>query len=100
MRLATSELVTNAVLHTRRRGPDELITLTLTQRADSLHLEVLDPGGGSWEPRAPGTVPADEECGRGLDIVGEISLQRWGVRDQGDLGRTVWCAIDQAPACE
>lgn len=100
VRLATSELVTNAVLHTGRRGPDELILLTLTRRADSLCLKVQDPGGDSWEPRAPGTVPAEEECGRGLDIVDEISRQRWGVRDQGDLGRTVWCAIDQVPACE
>ncbi len=96
VRLATSELVTNAVLHTERRRPDDLVMLTLTRRADSLCLEVLDPGGGSWQPRAPGTVPADEERGRGLDIVDEISRQRWGVHDQGDLGRTVWCAIDQA----
>ncbi|WP_326828469.1 hypothetical protein OIE13_19015 [Streptosporangium sp. NBC_01810] len=56
--------------------------------------------GGSWQPRAPGTVPADGESGRGLDIVDEISRQRWGVHDRGDLGRTVWCAIDQAPPCE
>ncbi|GAA0824614.1 hypothetical protein GCM10009525_16400 [Streptosporangium amethystogenes subsp. fukuiense] len=101
MRLATSELVTNAVLHAARRRPDDLIMLTLTRRADSLRLEVLDPGGGSWEPRVPGGVPADEERGRGLDIVDEISRRRWRVRDQGDLGRTVWCAIDQAaPPCE
>lgn len=99
-RLATSELVTNAVVHARRRHPDNLITLTLTRRADSLFLEVLDPGGDSWRPPAPGAVPADEEYGRGLGIVGEISRKRWGVRDQGDLGRTVWCAIDQAaPPC-
>lgn len=48
VRLATSELVTNAILHAKRRRPDDLIMLTLTRRTDSLCLEVLDPGGGSW----------------------------------------------------
>ncbi|WP_406317285.1 ATP-binding protein [Streptosporangium sp. NBC_01639] len=104
VRLATSELVTNAVVHTGRPRPHDLIMLTLTQTADLFYLAVTDPGGTSWRPRTPEAVPDDEESGRGLAIVGEISVQRWGVRDHGDLGRTVWCALDTGstpaePAC-
>ena len=97
VRLATSELVTNAVLHTLRRCPHELVLLALVRRADLLYVEVLDPGGAPWEPHTPEAVGDDEECGRGLAIVDEICRRRWGVRDHGERGRTVWCALDWTP---
>ncbi|ACZ85516.1 ATP-binding protein [Streptosporangium roseum] len=96
--LTTSELVTNAIVHSSRGRPHDLILLTLTRMADLLHLEVLDPGGTAWEPRPPEAVPDDGERGRGLAIVGEISRRRWGVHDHGPLGRTVWCDVDGIPA--
>ncbi|MEV7009411.1 ATP-binding protein [Streptosporangium sp. NPDC051022] len=96
-RLATSELVTNAVLHAFLRGPDALILLTLTRRAGLLYVEVTDPGGGFWDPYALPAMPDDEEGGRGLAIVGEVSRGRWGVRDRGRRGRTVWCALGGDP---
>ncbi|WP_371779570.1 ATP-binding protein [Streptosporangium subroseum] len=104
VRLATSELVTNAIVHTGRKHLDDLMVLTLTRAADLLYIQVMDPGGTPWEPRPPEVIPDDEECGRGLGIVDELSGQRWGVRDHGPLGRTVWCAVNggptQAAPCE
>ncbi len=94
VRLATSELVTNAVLHAFSKGPDDLMLLTLTRRSGLFYLEVQDPGGAPWDPHAVEAVPVDEEHGRGLAIVGEISRGHWGVRDLGRRGRTVWCALD------
>ncbi|GAA2984486.1 ATP-binding protein [Streptosporangium longisporum] len=100
VRLATSELVTNAVLHARRRNPGDLVSFTLARREELLRVEVLDPGGGPWRPREPGGVPGDGERGRGLGIVAEVSRNRWGVRDLGERGRVVWCAIDgEGPPC-
>ncbi|MEV8630416.1 ATP-binding protein [Streptosporangium sp. NPDC051023] len=89
--------MTNAVLHSFRRGPDDLVRLTLIRRAGLFHVEALDPGGGFWDPHTLKAVPDDEEGGRGLAIVGEISGGRWGVSDHGRLGRTVWCAVGGGP---
>ncbi|GIH79725.1 ATP-binding protein [Planobispora longispora] len=97
VRLATSELVTNAAVHTGRGSTGDLIVLTLTRVQNLLFLEVTDPGGESSWPRVFDAVPDDAECGRGLAIVRELSQGRWGVRDRGILGRTVWCALDACP---
>ncbi|MBB2910582.1 anti-sigma regulatory factor (Ser/Thr protein kinase) [Streptosporangium becharense] len=93
VRLAASELVANAVLHTCRRNPGDLVSLALLRRAGLLHVAVTDPGGGPWEPEAPRAVPDDEERGRGLGIVGELSRWCWGVLDHADGSRTVWCVL-------
>ncbi|GGS64100.1 ATP-binding protein [Planobispora rosea] len=97
VRLATSELVTNAAVHADRGRAGSLIVLTLTRVTNLLYLEVTDPGGDFSWPRAFDTVPEDAECGRGLTIVRELSRGRWGVRDRGILGRTVWCVLDASP---
>ncbi|MBG0829242.1 ATP-binding protein [Planomonospora sp. ID67723] len=97
VRLATSELVANAAVHAAG-GPCDLMLLVLVRTADLLRVEVTDPGGDSSRPRACDAVPDDVERGRGLAIVRELSGGRWGVRDRGALGRTVWCAFDLHPA--
>ncbi|MEU9830237.1 ATP-binding protein [Streptosporangium sp. NPDC048047] len=98
VRLAASELVTNAVVHARPAGPYDLILLVLARAGDLLRVEVTDPGGVPWDPYVPRAVPDDQERGRGLTIVAELSRGRWGVRDHGARGRTVWCALDARPA--
>ncbi|WP_405823399.1 ATP-binding protein [Streptomyces sp. NBC_01390] len=91
--LITSELVTNALTHTA----SERIVCRLRLSVGRLHVEVED------ENRA-GTLPAqrrpgfDEQCGRGLLLVGVLSSD-WGVRDAPHgSGRIVWAELPTAEA--
>lgn len=92
-----SELVTNAAVHARPRCDGDLIILALIRSADLFHVEVTDPGNPFSTPHVPDGMPYDTQSGRGLGIVCAISKRRWGVRDHGVLGRTVWCVIDARP---
>lgn len=58
-----SELVTNAVLHSRSAHPGGALTVRVTRTPVRLRVEVQDEGG-LWAQRPPG-----EDHGRGLAIV-------------------------------
>lgn len=85
--LCVSELVTNAVLHSRSGQPGGWFTVRATVRAGSVRVEVADEGG-PWGHERDG----DGQSGRGLLIVGELA-GRWGREDEADR-RTVWFEID------
>lgn len=87
-RLLVSELVANAVRHVRRDGP---INLHVEVRGRSLHIEVVDPGGG-FEPK-PRTDSSPLGSGWGLHLVDQLS-DRWGV--DGESSTRVWFEIDRA----
>jgi len=76
--LLVSELVTNAIRYAE--GP---VTLRLI-REDTLVCEVADSS-----PALPRLRDADDEPGRGLQIVSRLS-HRWGSR-QTPAGKVVWC---------
>jgi anti-sigma regulatory factor (Ser/Thr protein kinase) len=82
-RLIVSELVTNAVRHSR--GP-----VTVRLRADSTSL-LIDVWDSLPTPPEPGTLAADDGGGRGLGIVAALS-RHWGHRLEG-CGKTVWALI-------
>jgi len=86
--LVVSEMVSNAIRHARPRADGQL---RMAWQLDDHHLrlEVTD-GGGDTEPsmRAAG---ADEIGGRGLAMVGAVSLE-WGVRRKGRES-TVWVLL-------
>jgi anti-sigma regulatory factor (Ser/Thr protein kinase) len=83
--LLLSELVTNAVRHSRVRG--RRIEVRCTLDAGVLRVEVSDAGPGVPVARAAG---ADDESGRGLALVAALAAD-WGVlpRPHG-IGKTVW----------
>ncbi|WP_275409395.1 ATP-binding protein, partial [Streptomyces sp. SID12501] len=86
--LVTSELVTNALTHTA----SERIVCRLHLSAGRLRIEVEDENRGGTLPaqRRPGP---DEQCGRGLLLVGVLSSD-WGVRDAPHgSGRVVWSEL-------
>jgi anti-sigma regulatory factor (Ser/Thr protein kinase) len=86
--LVISELVTNALTH----AASERIVCRLHLSAGRLHLEVEDENRGGTLPaqRRPGP---DEQCGRGLLLVGFLSSD-WGVRDAPHgSGRVVWAEL-------
>ncbi|MFG2474874.1 ATP-binding protein [Streptomyces fagopyri] len=92
--LLTSELVTNALTHTA----SEWIVCRLHIALGPLHIEVEDQKRGWTLParRHPGP---EDQCGRGLLLVGALSSD-WGVRDTADgSGRIVWAVLPSRSDC-
>ncbi|GHH91838.1 ATP-binding protein [Streptomyces capillispiralis] len=82
--LLTSELVTNALVHT-----DHEAVLTATVGPGGLRVEVRDFVAGEPRPRVP---CADGTHGRGLVLV-ESLADGWGIRKHG-VGKSVWFELD------
>ncbi|MFF5265182.1 ATP-binding protein [Actinomadura viridis] len=89
--LATAELLTNALDHTRsgQDGGRVDLTVTLTP-ASAVLVEVTDQNGTDTHPR-PTSGEALSDRGRGLHIVEAVSAL-WGVRSRPDRRTTVWFA--------
>ncbi|MEU6992614.1 ATP-binding protein [Streptomyces sp. NPDC046465] len=83
--LLTSELVTNALVHTDH---DAYVTATLGPRG--LRVEVRDFVAVRPEPRVPNAD--DGTNGRGLILVQSLA-DAWGVRAHG-VGKVVWFELD------
>ncbi|MEU5086307.1 ATP-binding protein [Streptomyces sp. NPDC021356] len=79
--LLTSELVTNALVHT---DDDAILTATVSPRG--LRVEVRDFVARGPRPRVP--VAAEDTGGRGLVLV-ESLADDWGVCPH-DVGKSVW----------
>jgi anti-anti-sigma regulatory factor len=85
--LVASELVTNAVLHTR--GP---LRLRLALRGERLHLAVADQSPRLLRLAAdPGDPEA--EGGRGLAVVDQLVVA-WGVHHPPEGGKVLWCVLE------
>jgi anti-sigma regulatory factor (Ser/Thr protein kinase) len=87
--LLTSELVTNAIVHTDH---DAVLTATVGPRG--LHVEVRDFVARRPRPRRP--VADDGTNGRGLFLV-ETLADAWGVRPHG-VGKAVWFELEAGAA--
>ncbi len=84
--LLTSELVSNAVIHSSSRCPGGTVRLMITQMAGGIRIEVTDDGSDLCAPAVRGDVYASD--GHGLFLVQSLADQ-WGyLRDQ--TGTTVW----------
>ncbi|OIJ88510.1 hypothetical protein BIV24_21520 [Streptomyces colonosanans] len=87
--LLTTELVTNALIHT-----DHDAVLTATVSPSKLRVEVRDFMGQRPTLRAPDAE--DETHGRGLVLVQSLA-DAWGVRPHG-VGKSVWFELDAGAA--
>jgi signal transduction histidine kinase len=86
--LVASELVTNAVVHTR--GP---LRLRLEWRAERLYVAVSDRLPRLLRLAAePGDLEA--EGGRGLLIVDRLA-SHWGVHHPREGGKVIWCVLER-----
>lgn len=87
--LATSELVTNAIVHGRS---EVRLGLLVDAPRRAIRIEVGDDNS-----RHPRVQPADDGAldGRGLFIV-DLLATRWGVRDS-ETGKVVWLELVAAP---
>lgn len=82
--LMASELLTNAVLHTR--GGVSLVVTVIDQL---IRVEVTDDSSGRPVLRHP---PADSTSGRGMEIVDALASQ-WGVDALPAGGKSVWFEV-------
>jgi anti-sigma regulatory factor (Ser/Thr protein kinase) len=88
--LCASELVANAVGHTRSGLPGGMLTLQVTVTADGVRIEVRDAGTPDGAaPAVPAQrPPLDAERGRGLWLVEALSARcKFGPG-------IAWCELD------
>lgn len=90
--LLVSELVTNAVRHTR--GSDA-ITLELQAAGTRLRIEVTDADPRWPQPRIPAEF---DGSGFGLVLVDALA-GKWGVRETA-TGKAVWAELDEGQSDE
>jgi serine/threonine-protein kinase RsbW len=91
--ICLSELVTNAITHSRSREHGGTFTVCAHLDGQRLRVEVRDQGG-PWHTRGC-HASADEPNGRGLLIVGQLA-SRWGCEGHSRCGWTVWYELDAA----
>jgi anti-sigma regulatory factor (Ser/Thr protein kinase) len=90
--LLTSELVTNAILHTDSGAAGGTVTIVVVDVPDGVLIEVVDDGSGGT-PVVKGDLLATD--GHGLYLVQQLTAQ-WGyLRDAA--GTTVWFHLVPAP---
>jgi anti-sigma regulatory factor (Ser/Thr protein kinase) len=90
--LLTSELVTNAIVHTMSGTGDGTVTIVIVDVPDGVVIEVIDDGSAST-PVVKGDLFAAN--GHGLYLVQQMAAQ-WGyLRDQA--GTTVWFHLTAEP---
>jgi anti-sigma regulatory factor (Ser/Thr protein kinase) len=90
--LLTSELVTNAVMHTLSGAADGTVTVVVVDVPDGVLVEVIDDGSADT-PVVKGDVFAGN--GHGLYLVQQLAAQ-WGyLRDAA--GTTVWFHLAAGP---
>lgn len=90
--LLTSEIVTNAVVHSDSRCAGGTVVLVVTEISGGLRIEVADNGSDLSTPMVKGDVYASD--GHGLYLVQALADQ-WGyVRDE--TGTTVWFWLSAA----
>ncbi|WP_413808551.1 ATP-binding protein [Streptomyces sp. OE57] len=86
--IVLSELLTNAIRHTRVSAGQEIETRYRCE-GDSVRIEVHDASDERPEPRNPSCEVAH---GRGLVLV-EALADRWGVTPCPVVGKSVWAVL-------
>jgi serine/threonine-protein kinase RsbW len=84
--LLTSELVTNAVRHSRSRRPGGTVSMLILESPDGVRVEVTDDGCEDGVPVVKADAFASD--GHGLMLVQSLAAQ-WGYLRSG-AGTTVW----------
>lgn len=90
--LMTSELVTNAVLHTNSRRPGGTVQITVLESAGGVRVEVADSGSEMTAPVVRADVFTAD--GHGLFLVQNLADQ-WGYL-RNESGTTVWFWLARA----
>jgi anti-sigma regulatory factor (Ser/Thr protein kinase) len=92
--LLTSEVVTNAVVHSNSRRPGGTVLLVVSETAGGLRIEVTDDGSDLTAPVVKGEPYSSD--GHGLMLLQSLADQ-WGYL-RGAAGTTVWFWLRPQPA--
>jgi anti-sigma regulatory factor (Ser/Thr protein kinase) len=87
--LVVSELVTNALVHTRSGRPGGMVVVAVAGGWDSVTVHVHDLGADGCQVPWPRQAAHDAEGGRGLAIVIAVSAE-WGIIP------AAWCPVQRA----
>jgi anti-sigma regulatory factor (Ser/Thr protein kinase) len=87
--LLTSELVTNAILHSDSRDAGGTVTIVVSRLGEWLRIEVSDAGSACSAPIVKKDVCASS--GHGLFLVDALA-QEWGY-SRDDSQTTVWFSL-------
>jgi serine/threonine-protein kinase RsbW len=93
--LLTSELVTNAIRHSRSGECGGSVLLAVLEVPDGICVEVTDSGSADDSPVVKDDVYTCD--GHGLFLV-EAVADQWGYRRAADAGTTVWFRLDLSAA--
>ena len=91
--LCLSELVTNAMLHSRSGEPGGIFTVRALLHGSRLRVEVHDQGGPWLQPELAGS---EQLNGRGLLIVDQLTAA-WGRAGNPRTGWVMWFEIGSHP---
>ena len=86
--LLVTELVTNAVRHSRSGRPGDRVTVAVADCGGTLHINVIDGGSADHRPQLRPEADDDGGGGRGLWLVQELS-SAWGWQET-PAGHVVW----------
>ncbi|MEU8379906.1 ATP-binding protein [Streptosporangium sp. NPDC048865] len=75
--LLVSELVSNAVRHSKSGRVGGRVTVVVANLGDVIRVAVIDEGSSNCVPRLPAEPDEESEGGRGLWLVSEVALS-WG----------------------
>ena len=95
--LVLSELVTNAIRHSRSGAPGGTLTVAVCPGLVGVLVQVRDDGGPS-EPRIAADQSEEAEQGYGLVLVDALA-DSWGTLTSPD-GRITWCRVGGALASQ
>jgi anti-sigma regulatory factor (Ser/Thr protein kinase) len=92
--LCVSELVTNAIVHTRSGRPGGSVTVEIehARRPGELRISVIDDGP-RWA--GAGVIEPGPQNGYGLGTVDAVAAE-WGVLPAPGGGSCSWCEIPEA----
>jgi anti-sigma regulatory factor (Ser/Thr protein kinase) len=90
--LLTSELVTNAIVHTQSGAPGGTVTIVVVDVTDGVLIEVMDDGSAGMPVVKADLLATD---GHGLYLVQQLTAQ-WGYLRDG-AGTTVWGHLAAEP---
>jgi anti-sigma regulatory factor (Ser/Thr protein kinase) len=93
--LLTSEVVTNAVVHSNSRWPGGTVLVMVTESGGGLRIEVTDDGSDMSAPVVKGDPYSSD--GHGLLLVQSLADQ-WGYL-RGAVGTTVWFWLGPQQTC-
>ncbi|MDP9865697.1 MULTISPECIES: ATP-binding protein [Streptosporangium] len=95
--LLVTELVTNSVRHSDSgRHPNGQVTVIVTNRAETIQVDVTDQGSASHTPHVHTDVDCDSGGMRGLWLVQQLA-SAWGWHD-APAGRVVWFRMAKQPS--